>query len=88
MASSWNGSGPFANENHQNQTQNYNHNENNDGNNINRLMQELQLAINYGQHRKAALLARQLALRKVSCSFNQSTANSTGTFGSNDQPIM
>ncbi|XP_053212649.1 uncharacterized protein LOC128396139 isoform X2 [Panonychus citri] len=88
MASSWNGSGPFANENHQNQTQNYNHNENNDGNNINRLMQELQLAINYGQHRKAALLARQLALRKVSCSFNQSTANSTGTFGSNDQPII
>ncbi|XP_015790185.1 uncharacterized protein LOC107367038 [Tetranychus urticae] len=51
---------------------------------INRLMQELQLAISFGQHRKAALLARQLALRKVSCTFNQSP-NSTAI---DDQPII
>ena len=40
-----------------------------------KLMQQLELAIERGQHRNAALLARELALRKVSCTVNQPKHN-------------
>lgn len=36
-----------------------------------KLMQELELAITRGQHKKASVLAKELALRRVTCTLNQ-----------------
>jgi len=51
--------------------------------NVESLMQDLELAIAQGQHKKAASLARQLAFKKVSCQLNQLKDLKT-----DDQPIM
>ena len=41
------------------------------------LMEQLEFAISSGEHKRAALLARELALRKVACTLQRSTqANS------------
>lgn len=39
---------------------------------VNRIMEQLEVAIAYGQHRRAAVLARELAIRKVTCTLNRS----------------
>ena len=44
-------------------------------------MEQLQIAISSGEHKKAALLAREAALRKVTCTLQRSTP-------SNAQPIV
>lgn len=36
-------------------------------------MEQLEFAISSGEHKRAALLARELALRKVACTLQRST---------------
>ena len=48
------------------------------------LMEQLEIAISSGEHKKAALLARELALRKVACTLQRSTQQTNITA----QPIV
>lgn len=50
---------------------NFNQKSSNDDENVMRIMEQLEVAIAHGQHRRAAVLARELAMRKVTCTLNR-----------------